>query len=92
VDEEEKLPSESRLQEASMALVKTTFVYGSAPQEEAWQALDDVRDVYGIQQISFDDKAREVHVEYEGSSMTDGDVAELLRDAGVDLRERVWDE
>lgn len=75
-----------------MALVKTTFVYGSPPHEQAWQALDDVRDEYGIQHISFDDKTREVHVEYEGSSMTDGDVAELLRDAGVDLRERVWNE
>ena len=75
-----------------MALVRTTFVYGSPPHEAEWEALDDVRDVYGIQHISFDDKAREVRVEYEGSSMTDGDVAELLRDAGVDLRERVWDE
>jgi hypothetical protein len=74
-----------------MTRVDGTFYYGSSPRESAWRAIDDIRDVYGIQGLSFDDNSHAIHVEYDASRLTEGDVAALLRDAGVDLQERVWD-
>jgi hypothetical protein len=74
-----------------MTLIDTTFFYGSPPSENAWRALEDVRDVYGIHQLTFDEKARVIYVEYDASRLTQGDVAGLLRDAGMDLQTRVWD-
>jgi hypothetical protein len=72
--------------------VETTFFYSSPLRERTWKALDNVRDVYGIRQLLLDDRAHAIHVEYDASHLTEGDVAALLRDAGIDLRERVWDE
>jgi hypothetical protein len=51
------------------------------------QALDTVRGVYGVRQLSFDEKAHTIWVEYDASHMTEDDVIALLRDAGIDLPE-----
>ena len=74
-----------------MTLVNSNFYYRVPPQENTWRAIDDIRDVYGIHGLSFDDKSHTIHVEYDASRLTEGDVAALLRDAGVDLQGRVWD-
>jgi hypothetical protein len=74
-----------------MTLVNGNFQYGSSPKENTWRAIDDIHDVYGIYGLSFDDKSHTIHVEYDASRLTEGDVAALLRNAGVDLVDRVWD-
>lgn len=74
-----------------MTLVDSTFYYDSSLKEDSWRALDDVRDVYGIHALSFDDKTHTIHVEYDASRLTQGDVAALLRDAGVNVRTKTWE-
>jgi hypothetical protein len=74
-----------------MTLVDNTFLYGASPKEDTWRAIDAVRDVYGIHALSFDDKTHTIHVEYDASRLTQGDVAALLRDAGVDVRAKTWE-
>jgi hypothetical protein len=45
--------------------------------------------VYGIQRIQFDEKERTVRVFYDASRLNEGAVAKLLRQAGLDLREKL---
>jgi hypothetical protein len=75
-----------------MELADATFFYRVPLRERTWQAVDDVRDVFGIHRLSFDDNTQAVHVEYDPSELTLGDLAALLRDTGLDIREKVWDE
>jgi len=72
-----------------MTLIESTYLCDSLPRESSFQALDDVSDVYGIRRISFDDSTRSIRVEYDKSRLTEYDVAALLRDAGIDLRNPV---
>lgn len=74
-----------------MTLVDSTFIYGATPKERAWRAISDIKEVYGIHGVSFDHNTHTIHVEYDASHLTEGDVAALLRDAGVELQGRVWD-
>lgn len=69
-----------------MTLVESTYFCDSLPRESSLQALDEVRDVYGIRRISFDDNGCSIRVEYDKSRLTEYDVAALLRDAGIVLR------
>ena len=70
-----------------MTLLDHTFIYESPPREQQMQALDHVREVYGIRRIWFDEKAHAMNVEYDASHLTVHDVAALLRTARVALRE-----
>lgn len=74
-----------------MTLVDSRFFYSSPPKENAWRAIDDIRDVYGIYRLTFDDNSHTIFVEYDASRLTEGDLAALLRSAGIDLHERAWD-
>jgi copper chaperone CopZ len=47
-----------------------------------------MREVYGIRRLQFDEKASTVRVEFDASRLSQDAVAKLLRDAGVDVRER----
>jgi hypothetical protein len=53
------------------------------------RAIDNVRDVYGIRRITFDEKQRSVRVEFDASRMKAPTVAALLRRAGIDVREKL---
>jgi hypothetical protein len=69
-----------------MTLLDHSFIYEASPCERALRALDHVRDVYGIRQIWFDERAHAMNVEYDASRMTVNDVAALLRSAGFAIR------
>lgn len=45
-------------------------------------ALDQVRDVFGIYRISFDEDATLIKIEYDAARLNEYDVAALLRAAG----------
>jgi len=45
-------------------------------------ALDQVRSVYGIYGISFDDRLNLVRVQYDATRLAEYDIAALLRAAG----------
>ncbi len=72
-----------------MTALDVVFRYGMAPQAQQMHALDAVREVYGIRRISFDEKERTVRVEFDATRLNAEIVADLLRQAGLDVRERV---
>jgi hypothetical protein len=49
------------------------------------QALQQVREVYGIRKISLEDTGRAVRVEYDASRLGESTVAALLRRAGLEV-------
>jgi hypothetical protein len=72
-----------------MTAVDVAFRYGNTPGSIELRALDSVREVYGIRRIVFNEKERTIRVEYDASRLNEDVVARLLREAGVDLRERL---
>ena len=70
-----------------MTPLNITLPYDRAPSERALRAMDQVREVYGIRQVSFDKKARAVQVEYGASRLRPSDVASLLTAAGIALQD-----
>jgi len=65
------------------------YRYVNPPTEIELRALDNVREVYGIRKISFDEKAATVRVEFDASRLKEPVVAELLRKTGMELNERL---
>ncbi len=52
-------------------------------------ALGRVREVYGIRQVTFDERAKTVRVEYDATRLTEAIVHGLLRRSGLDVVEQV---
>ena len=72
-----------------MTYLDVVFRYGAAPGENELRAIDGMREVYGIRQVQFNDQERTVRVEFDASRLKSDAVARLLRQAGVDVRERL---
>ena len=72
-----------------MTPIETIFYYGRSPGEAEIRALQEVREVYGIRQLRADDRAHLIRIEYDASRLNENDIAALLRDAGINLREPV---
>jgi hypothetical protein len=72
-----------------MTYLEVVFRYGAAPGENELRALDGMREVYGVRRLQFNDQERTVRVEFDASRLKAEAVARLLRQAGVDVRERL---
>ncbi|MGA8736678.1 MAG: hypothetical protein WB558_22355 [Terriglobales bacterium] len=72
-----------------MTQLEVAYRYGSAPGEAEMRALDGVREVYGIRRMRLDPKERIVRVEFDASRLKEPVIARLLRQAGMDVLERV---
>jgi hypothetical protein len=72
-----------------MTYLDVVFRYGAAPGENELRAIDGMREVYGIRRVQFNDQERTVRVEFDASRLKADAVAGLLRQAGVDVRERL---
>lgn len=72
-----------------MTYLDVVFSYGALPGERELQAIDNMREVYGIRRVRFNDKDRTVRVEFDASRLNQDAVAKLLRSAGIDVREQV---
>ena len=72
-----------------MTYLEVAFSYQSLPGEKEMRALDGVREVYGIQSLRFDEKARTVRVLFDASRLGDDAVARMLRQAGLGLKEKL---
>ena len=72
-----------------MTQMEVSYRYGSRPTEAALRALDNVREVYGIRRLRFDEKEQIVRVEYDASRFKEPVVANLLRGAGLDIGEKL---
>ena len=72
-----------------MTLLDVVFKYGTSAGERETLALNNAWEVYGVRKIKFDEKERTIRVEYDATRLNDGEIAAILRRAGIDLRERV---
>jgi hypothetical protein len=72
-----------------MTYLEVAFHYESQPGEKELRALDSVREVYGIQRTTFDEKEHIVRVLFDASRMSEDAVASLLRQAGLELKEKL---
>ena len=72
-----------------MTYLEVVFRYGSAPGEHELQAIDSMREVYGVRRLKFNDSERTVRIEFDASRLKADTVAKLLRQAGVDVREQL---
>ena len=59
------------------------------PSERAMRAMDAVREVYGIRRIGFNETERTVRVEFDASRLSDDVVAKLLKQTGLNVREKL---
>jgi hypothetical protein len=71
-----------------MTTMEVSFRYSNAPNEAVMRAIDSVREVYGIRRIRFDETDQMVRVEYDASRFKEPVVINLLRRAGLDVREK----
>jgi hypothetical protein len=72
-----------------MTQMEVAYKYAGPPRESALRAVDNMREVYGIRRVSFNEKEQIVRVEYDASRFKEPVVANLLRRAGVDILERL---
>jgi hypothetical protein len=72
-----------------MTQLDTMYRYGLPPGEATGMALGKVREVYGIRNLTVDEAAHTVRVEFDASRLTEAVVFGLLRRTGLDLQERV---
>jgi len=72
-----------------MTQLDVTYRYVTAPSESEMRAIDNMREVYGIRRIVFNEQEKTVRVEYDASRLKEASVAGLLRRAGVDVAEKL---
>ncbi len=72
-----------------MTYLEVAFHYQSQPGEKELRALDSVREVYGIQRMQFNERDRSVRVLFDASRLNEDAVASLLRQAGLDLKDKL---
>jgi|SRR6478609_5881358 hypothetical protein len=89
ISAEEPAPADRQIQRSAMTLLDVVFKYGTPPGEKEVMALNNAWEVYGVRKIKFDVQERTIRVEYDASRLNDGEIAGILRRAGIDLREKV---
>ncbi len=72
-----------------MTYLDIVFRYGAVPGESELRAIDGMREVYGVRGVQFNEAERTVRVGFDASRLKADGVARLLRQAGVDVRERL---
>lgn len=72
-----------------MTAIEVAFKYEKQPGPAELRALDSVREVYGIRKIWFLETERVIRVEYDRTRLNDDSVAKLLRQAGLDIKEKL---
>ena len=72
-----------------MTQLEVAYRYGIPPGDAEMRAMASVREVYGIRRMRFDPKERIVRVEFDASRFKEPVIAALLREAGLDLQEKL---
>ena len=68
-----------------MTNVEISYNYGTSPDEAVMRGIDNIREVYGIRRLKFNEQSRNVAVEYDATRLNPATIASLLRRAGLDL-------
>jgi len=69
-----------------MTNVEISYKYGVSPDEAVMRGIDNIREVYGIRRLNFDEQAHSVNVEYDATRLNPATIASLLRRAGLDVQ------
>jgi len=72
-----------------MTQMEVVYRYGAVPGEAEMRAIDNLRDVYGIRRISFNDREKTVRIEFDASRFKEPVLASLFRRAGIDVQEKL---
>ena len=72
-----------------MTYLEVVYRYQTPPGEKELRAIDSIREVYGVQRIQFNESERTVRVSFDASRMKEEAIARLLRQAGIDLQDKV---
>lgn len=72
-----------------MTTVDIVFRYGTPPDEGVAISINRMREVYGVRKITFEEKESTIRVEYDATRLDATEIANLLRNAGLDLKERI---
>jgi hypothetical protein len=72
-----------------MTQMDVSYRYVNHPDEKIMRAIDNMREVYGIRRLSFNEREQVVRVEYDASRLKEPVVAKLLRNAGLAIEGRV---
>jgi len=72
-----------------MTALEVVFKYQVPPTEVVMRAMDNVREVYGIRRIRFNESDRTIRVEYDATRLNEATVAALLRRTGLGLGEKL---
>lgn len=72
-----------------MTTMEISYRYANTPTETVMRAIDNVREVYGIRKLRFNEKDQIVRIEYDASRFKEPVVMALLRGAGLDVREKL---
>jgi hypothetical protein len=78
-----------RGERAIMTYLDAVYRYGVTPGEAELRAIDGVREVYGIRGVHFNEAERTVRVGYDASRLKADAVGKLLRQAGIDIKEKL---
>ncbi len=76
----------TRMVKGRMTNVEISYNYGMSPDESVMRAIDNIREVYGIRRLNFNEASRSVNVEYDATRLSPAVVAKLLRQTGLDLQ------
>ena len=72
-----------------MTQMDVPYRYVNRPDETMMRAIDNMREVYGIRRVSFNEKEQVVRIEYDASRLKEPVVAKLLRNTGLAIGEKL---
>lgn len=72
-----------------MTQMDVSFRYVNRPDERIMAAIDNMREVYGIRRVRFNEKEQIVRVEYDASRLKEPVVAKLLRNTGLAIGDKL---
>ncbi len=72
-----------------MTAVEVAYRYGRSPAEADLRGIGAFREVYGVRNLVFDESARTVRVEYDATRLNEPTITRLLRQAGLDIAEKL---
>jgi len=72
-----------------MTQMDVSYRYVNGANERIMGAVDNMREVYGIRRISFNEKEQIVRVEYDASRLKEPVVAKLLRNTGLAIGDKL---
>jgi TolB-like protein len=70
-----------------MTQLDVLYRYGVSPTEAATLAIANLREVYGVRKLDFDEAKKTVRIEYDATRLTEPVIHQLLRRAGLDVIE-----